>query len=102
MEQPAIDLRLQAEIDAEKQIGENLLRAARDTAVGALYYVACLMIGAEGWKAACIGAMIAFCLLLGLARQVIMRAGIFFIPYAALLWIGIAPDPGSIKSWACR
>lgn len=91
-----------AELDADSQIVERMQETLRQIAVGAIYGLACSMLGAEPWKAVSIGAVICGCLMLGLARHAVMRAGLIFVPYAMLFWIGWAPGPRLIMAWACR
>lgn len=90
------------ELEADDKLAERMQGALRQIAIGAVYGLSCTMLGAEQWKAISIGALIWGCLALGLARHAIMRAGLVFIPYAMLFWIGIAPAPGGIFAWVCR
>lgn len=89
-------------VDELLEIADAILYILRPITVGMLYGFAYWMIGSQGWKAVVIGLVISACMVLGLARRTIMRAGLIFVPFAMLYWIGFIPSPATLMAMACR
>ena len=90
------------EAGPEPRVADMVREPLRLLAVAGLYGIACLMLGAESWKAALVALIILMSLMLDLGRRMIMRVGLVFIPYAICVWLGLLPDPASLRQAVCR
>jgi hypothetical protein len=97
-----IDAMLGAEDAADEALAVQMHETLRRVVIGVIYALSFAMLGADPRKAAAAGALICICLFVGLARQAVMRAGLIFVPYAMLFWMGVAPAPAGLLAWACR
>ena len=93
---------IEAESQRDLRLADMMLQPLRSIGVAALYGVACLMLTAELWKAAVVALIILMALMLDLGRHMIMRFGLLLIPYAIGVWLGLLPDPASLRAVVCR
>ena len=99
---PDVDALIEADRKRDLRVADMMVQPLRSVAVAALYGGACLMLNAEPWKAATVALIILMSLMLDLGRQMIMRFGLFFVPYAIGVWLGLLPDPASLRAAVCR